>query len=235
MSLFYAPEAVQDASMISLPDEEAHHALHVLRLRVGDAVQVTNGKGLLLQGHIHSAGKRQCVVEATGILPAAPQPVDLHIAIAPTKNHDRIEWFTEKCVEMGIGTITFIRCRHSERKRVKTERILRTAVSAMKQSQQAWLPAIGALTDFATLVTSIPPETAKYIAYQDTDNRHLKDHKQESGKYCILIGPEGDFSEEEIALARQHGFQPVLLGRNRLRTETAGIVACMIVNMLHDV
>lgn len=234
MHIFYTPELTVEDTSFNLPDEEAHHAVRVLRCREGDTISVTNGKGLLKLATISAANKKGCVISLEEAVTPPLPPANLHIAIAPTKNQDRIEWFTEKCVEIGIKEISFVLCDHAERKRIKVERIEKTAISAMKQSQQAWLPQINDLVPLKTFIQQ-QHIGEQYIAYQDlTSNKHLKDCLvDKSTKICILIGPEGDFSNEEIAYAKANGFQPVLLGNNRLRTETAGVIACSIVNLIN--
>ena len=158
----------------------------------------------------------------------------VHIAIAPTKNIERIEWFLEKATEIGINRVTPLLCRFSERKEIKAERLEKVMISAMKQSLKAYLPQLDELTRFNEFIQQ-PFDGQKYIAHCDNQHRDLLRNKVIPGQnYLILIGPEGDFSTEEIELALKHGFQPVSLGESRLRTETAGLVACHTVNLLNQ-
>ena len=159
----------------------------------------------------------------------------LHLAVAPTKNIDRIEWMLEKCTEMGIDEITLLHAAHSERKVVKEERLEKVIVAAMKQSLKAYLPRLNPMTDFRQLVTSCR-EPHKFIAHcNEGDKKRLDEVYRPGEDVVILIGPEGDFSEEEVVLARHHGFVPVTLGTSRLRTETAGIVACHSIDFMNRV
>ena len=151
----------------------------------------------------------------------------IHIGIAPTKNIERIEWFLEKCTEIGIDEISFLQCQRSERKQVNMERVEKVVISAMKQSGKAWLPILHPLTSYPTVIQNTDSNQQLFVAHLADDNRvELKDNVQAKGKYFILIGPEGDFTPEEISQALDKGFKPVMLGQSRLRTETAGIVAC---------
>lgn len=224
MALFYVPDI---ATGWELPEEEAAHCLRVLRLSVGDELDITDGKGNLYKSVISSIAGKRCRVEAreTVSVPKNWQG-NLHIAIAPTKNIDRIEWMVEKVTEIGVDEITFLNCRFSERKVIKTERIERIVVSAMKQSLKYTKPLIGEMTDFKKFVTA-PREGAKFIAHcYDSERLLLNDLLHEGEDVTILIGPEGDFSPEEVDMAVAVGYRPVSLGNSRLRTETAGLVAC---------
>ncbi len=155
------------------------------------------------------------------------------MAVAPTKNQDRLEWFVEKAIEFGVDEISFLRCEHSERTSIKQDRIDRIAVSAMKQSGRATLPVFNLLTDFKTFVET-KSGTQRFIAYVDQENPdHLFQLATKQKNYTVLIGPEGDFSEAEIALASVNGFQKVSLGNHRLRTETAAIAACQILHLVN--
>jgi 16S rRNA (uracil1498-N3)-methyltransferase len=157
----------------------------------------------------------------------------IHIAIAPTKNTERIEWFVEKTVELGVDQISFILCANSERKSMKMDRLEKVAVSAMKQSRQAWLPKLSPLLPFKDVLDSATNQ--KFIAFVDSQNpQHLKSAAKPGGEALVLIGPEGDFSKEELQSAQDHGFQKVSLGSNRLRTETAGLAACHILNLINS-
>ena len=224
MALFYVPDI---ANTWELSDEEAAHALRVLRLTVGAELEITDGKGNLYKTSIASIAGKHCYVE-----PYAPveKPKNwhgnVHIAIAPTKNMDRIEWFAEKATEIGLDAITFLNCRFSERKVVKPERVERIVVSAMKQSLKYCKPVVADMIDFKKFIAQERPG-AKFIAHcYDSERVLLKDVLVQGEDATVLIGPEGDFSPEEVQLAVKAGYRPISLGSSRLRTETAALVAC---------
>lgn len=224
MALFYVPDI---ADRWELSEEEAAHCLRVLRLSVGDSLEITDGKGTLYKAEISSIAGKHCYVEAKETV-AMPKNWrgNIHIAIAPTKNMDRIEWLAEKATEIGLDAITFLNCRFSERKVIKTERIERIVVSAMKQSLKYTKPLVGEMVDFKKFIAT-PRSGAKFIAHcYDSERMLLKDLLCVGEDATILIGPEGDFSPEEVELAVQAGYRPVSLGSSRLRTETAGLAAC---------
>ena len=224
MALFYAPDITDNWE---LPEEEAAHSIRVLRLSVGSEIEITDGKGHFYKAEISSIAGKHCYVQAKETI---EQPKGwqgrIHIAIAPTKNIDRIEWMVEKAVEIGLDEITFLNCRFSERKVVKTDRIERIVVSAMKQSLKPYKTLVNELVDFKKFIAR-PVEGAKYIAHcYEGEKLLLKDVLQAGENATVLIGPEGDFSPEEVELAIKAGYRPVSLGNSRLRTETAGLVAC---------
>ena len=232
MQLFYAPDI---STRPELPEEEARHATRVLRLSEGDEITVTNGKGFFYRSAISAISGKRCL---HNILERIPQEkswkANLHIAMAPTKNMDRTEWFTEKATEIGFNELTFLLCRFSERKIIKTERIHKIAVSAMKQSLKASLPEIHEMIDFGKFIKQEFPEQ-KFIAHcYEGDKPSLKDVIKPGKDAVILIGPEGDFSEEEVKKAIDNGFIPVSLGKSRLRTETAALVATHILNLCNQ-
>ena len=224
MALFYVPDI---ADRWELSEEEAAHCLRVLRLSVGDALEITDGRGTLYKAEIASIAGKHCYVEAKEIIDMPKSwKGNIHIAIAPTKNMDRIEWLAEKATEIGLDAITFLNCRFSERKVIKTERVERIVVSAMKQSLKYNKPVVSEMVDFKQFI-SMPRDGAKFIAHcYDSERVLLKDVLREGEDATILIGPEGDFSPEEVELAVKAGFRPVSLGSSRLRTETAGLAAC---------
>lgn len=233
MALFYAPDIEKTWE---LPDDEAAHCLRVLRLNVGDELDITDGKGIFYKTVISSINGKHCHVEPTVIAPSPKGWIGhLHLAIAPTKNIDRIEWLVEKAVEIGVDEITFLNCRFSERKVVKNERIERIVVSAMKQSLKAHKTLVNEIVDFKTFVKRSHCG-GKYIAHcYDGVKFPLKDALLYGEDSTILIGPEGDFSIEEVKLAVDSGFTPVTLGNSRLRTETAGLVACHTFNLKNGI
>jgi 16S rRNA (uracil1498-N3)-methyltransferase len=233
MNLFFAP-AIQTGAV--LPEPESQHCVRVLRCQKGDRIRITDGKGRFFNARIIENDPKHCLVE---IVETVLQPPlwkgRIEIAVAPTKNRERIEWFAEKATEIGIDKITFLLTRFSERKEIRMERLNQILVAAMKQSGKAVLPELQALTDFDSFVK------------QEFDGRKLIAHCYESEKeslslsigkddnVLILIGPEGDFSEEEIALATGSGFLPVSLSNSRLRTETAALVACQTVHAVRQI
>lgn len=230
MQLFYQPNISEGIHY--LDDEESRHALKVLRLTEDSEIQLTDGKGSFYQAKITKANPKKCEFEIINQSKETPNATFRHLAIAPTKNLDRIEWFLEKAVELGVDRITFLNCDHSERKILKLDRLEKKAVSAMKQSGQAFLPQ---LDEMITLKSFLKETKAnhKFIAYVDFGNEaHLKDLVQSDQSNLILIGPEGDFSSKEVELALEAGFIKVSLGLNRLRTETAGIAAVHLMNLV---
>ena len=229
MHIFYTPD-IQNSP--ELPEEETAHAVRVLRLQPGDEVMLTDGTGNFYRARISLIAHKRCLVD---IVETVPQPPlwsgHLHIAMAPTKNMDRTEWFAEKATEIGIDELTFLNCRYSERKVLKTERIAKILVSALKQSLKARLPRLNEMTDFKTFIQQ-PFSGQKFIAHcHEGEKTPLKDVVHKGEEVVVLIGPEGDFSEEEVHLAEEAGFIPVSLGPSRLRTETAALVACHILNL----
>ncbi len=235
MLLFYAPDFT--VKNPDLPDDEAHHALKVLRLGVGDALQITNGKGNLHTAKIVSVEKAKPRLQVTATQTGfGKRDHHIHIAVAPTKNTDRTEWLVEKCVEMGVDAISFIQCDHSERKHFKTDRLEKIAISAMKQSLKAYLPVVSEMVPFGKFVSrfSNEPSTQLFIAHLgEGEKQYLSKTANPGGGCCVLIGPEGDFSPQEIRLAVASGFRAVSLGDSRLRTETAAMAACHTLNMLN--
>jgi 16S rRNA (uracil1498-N3)-methyltransferase len=231
MTLFYAPDI---ALSPFLPEEESIHAARVLRLIKGDEITVTDGKGFFYRCTISQPHPKQCEVAITERRQHNPSwQAGIHIAVAPTKSMDRMEWFAEKATEIGIDAITCLQCRFSERREIKTARLEKILISAMKQSLKATLPALNGMTDFKTFVGQ-PRNGMKLIAHCEADaETQLLQHTCRAGEdVTILIGPEGDFSQDEIMFARQHGFIPVSLGKSRLRTETAAVVACHTIHIL---
>ncbi len=231
MHLFYQPN-INDGSHFLEPDE-SRHCIKSLRQKEGDEIQVTDGKGNLFTVKVTEADTRKCAFEVVNKEEKVEGSYHIHIAIAPTKSLDRMEWFVEKAVEIGIDEISFILCDQSEKRFMKLERIKRKAISAMKQSLKYCLPKINALENFDKFIEQDFKNTQKFIAYVDHSiPQHLKDVTKSNQQYLVLIGPEGDFSEKEITLAKEKSFTPISLGKNRLRTETAGVAACHILNLV---
>jgi len=229
MLLFYQEDFTEEST--SLNAEESQHLVKVLRKRAGDQIEVTNGSGMLFNCEVLEAHHKQSKIKIIETKEVSRRATYRHIAIAPTKNIDRIEWFVEKAVEFGIDELSFVLCHHSERRTLKMERIKRKAISAMKQSGNFFLPKLNEVESLKSFISKNHAEV-KSMAYVDQDNELLLQDTLESGKRnLVLIGPEGDFSDEEVANALSAGFQKVSLGPSRLRTETAGIAAAHLMNI----
>jgi 16S rRNA (uracil1498-N3)-methyltransferase len=230
MTIFYSP-FILETSVLS--EEESLHCAKVLRMKAGEEVLVVDGKGGLFRAKIIAPHPKHTAVqiidhqvENTG------RPTTIHIAIAPTKNMDRLEWFAEKVTEIGIDEITPVFCRFSERKNINIDRLEKILVSAMKQSQKAHLPKLNEACPVQQLIKKAT-ERQKFIAHCYEGEKQLLQHLYHKDEPAlVLIGPEGDFSQEEVVMAIDNGFQPVSLGESRLRTETAGVVACHTMNLL---
>lgn len=217
----YAP----DAARILLNDEESRHCLGVLRHCQGDTIEVVNGAGLLAKGSLFIPKKGVAAVLVDTIETIQPlRNYSLHLAVAPTKNADRIEWLLEKAIEVGLDAITFISCNNSERVKINFERMKRVAIAALKQSSQPFLPKINPICAADAFMKQHQTDNAtKLIAHcRNGDKKSLFEKK--SDKYVVMIGPEGDFTESEINTAAACGFIPLQLGHMRLRTETAALV-----------
>ncbi|UOK41654.1 MULTISPECIES: 16S rRNA (uracil(1498)-N(3))-methyltransferase [Flavobacterium] len=226
MQLFYTPDINSTLNEFSFDKEESKHIIKVLRKKEGDILHVTNGLGFLFITEIILASDKKCTVKINNIDNQKPTDFYLHLAVAPTKMNERFEWFLEKATEIGIHEITPLICDHSERKTIKTERFDKIIQSAMKQSLQFYLPILNEPMSFKEFINK-NHDGNLYIAHcEETDKKLLKDVVQAKEKCTILIGPEGDFSEKEIALALENKYIPVSLGNTRLRTETAAVVAC---------
>lgn len=237
MHLFYTPD-LTPSSLYVLSEEESRHAVGVLRLRAGERVQLTDGAGAWCEAEVmEGSTAKACQVRILSRTERYGQrPYRLHVAIAPTKNADRYEWFLEKATEIGIDRITPILCDHSERKVLRRERGEKVVLSAVKQSLKAYVPQLDELTPLREFLAGAADLSGgRYVAYCD-EGTPLAERVELFGamgeeaqrgrrEFCVLIGPEGDFSPEEIALARGCGFRPVTLGESRLRTETAGVMA----------
>ena len=233
MQLFYIPEVLSD--IVSLSEEESAHCKKVLRLREGSLLSLTDGNGNLYKGEIIDTSGKHCDVQIKETITAfGKREFYLHVAIAPTKNIDRMEWFLEKSVEMGIDEITPIACEHSKRTVIKHERLQKIIVSAMKQSLKTYLPKLNEMTSFENVIKQ-PFAGKKMIAYCNDEHRnHLSEVYHKKDDALILIGPEGDFSEKEIQLALDNKYNPVSLGESRLRTETAGVASVFFINFINQ-
>ena len=233
MHIFYTPELSE--RQYTLDETESKHCVRVLRLEQGDQITLVDGRGGYFTAEITDPNPKRCSVKIIrSELNFGLRKFQVHVAIAPTKNIERIEWFLEKATEIGLDRVTPLLCRYSERKEIKPERLEKVMVSAMKQSLKAYLPQLDELTKFKDLISE-PFDGQKFVAHCEEQHRDLlKDLVIPNQNYLILIGPEGDFSSEEIEMALDAGFRPVSLGDSRLRTETAGLVACHTFNLLNE-
>lgn len=230
-TLFFSPDIRLNSL---LPEKESQHCVKVLRMREGDNLTVTDGKGFFYECTLLQANPKQCIVSIQNSIDKQKGwNYSLRIAFAPTKQMERNEWFVEKAVEIGIDTITPVLCRYSERKEIKTERLDKIAVSAMKQSQKAYLPEIERMTAFKDIIAQ-PFNGKKFIAHcYDLPREPLAQLYQKGEDALILIGPEGDFSREEVETAIATGYQSVTLSESRLRTETACLVAIHTIHVIN--
>lgn len=241
---FYVPNA---SSVNELPEEEAQHAVRVLRMEMGDEMMLMDGEGIFYRAIVTEATKKRCLYRIEETLPQERQwQPHLHLAMAPTKNMDRTEWFAEKATEIGFDELTFLRCRWSERTVIKTERVEKILVSAMKQSHKAWKPILNEMVDFKAFLQEIKEREnrngkvmQKFIChcYEEEglgEKVALKDALKSGEDVLVMVGPEGDFSIDEVKLAEANGFQSVSLGKSRLRTETAALVAVHLMNLINQ-
>jgi 16S rRNA (uracil1498-N3)-methyltransferase len=229
MILFYAPDIIVRPE---LPETESQHCIRVLRREKGDMIHITDGKGHLYEAIISEPHPKHCSVEIVKTSFQSPLWTGkIEIALAPTKSIDRTEWFAEKATEMGIDKISFLKTRFSERKEIKLERINNILIAALKQSVKATLPELQGMTGFETFIRQ-PFEGQKFIAHcYPGEKKLLSQSLAKSGNVLVLIGPEGDFSEEEVTHATACGFQSISLGESRLRTETAALAACQTIHI----
>jgi 16S rRNA (uracil1498-N3)-methyltransferase len=230
MRLFYNKGLTEDDSRLIIEREESRHIVRVLRKKVGDTIYVTNGKGVLFTTKIDVINKNNTELKIINSKKESKSKFHINIAVAPTKNNDRIEWFIEKSTEIGINTISTILCEKSERKIIKIDRLEKITISAMKQSLQLHKPIIQELVSFEEFIKNCKSDN-KFIAHcKESKKLILNNCTLKAKTITVLIGPEGGFSENEIGLAQEHGFISVSLGNNRLRTETAAIVATQILS-----
>lgn len=238
MNLFYTPDISDDSYTLS--EDESRHCIRVLRLKKSDTIHLIDGKGGFYTAEITDDKPKKCLVKIVEAKKEyGKRDVYLHLAVAPTKNTERFEWFLEKATEIGINEITPIDCRHSERSVVKTERLTKVIVAAMKQSLKAYLPKLNETIPYADFIKK-QFEGRKFIAHCNhlSTSRfsvpHLKEIYSKNHNALILIGPEGDFSKEEVEAAMKNNFQEISLGSSRLRTETAAVVACSTIGIINE-
>ena len=231
---FFVPDA---GNVTELPQEEAKHALKVLRLSSGDEINLMDGEGNFYRAEVSLASSKHCLYQILETFPQQPAwKGKVHLAIAPTKMMDRIEWMAEKATEIGFDELSFLSAKFSERKTIRVDRVDKIVVSAVKQSHKAWKPVVNEMTPFKEFVAQ-PRTGKKYIChcYEEIDKvdlfAELQKALDDEGNVTILVGPEGDFSIEEVQLALQYGYVSVSLGTSRLRTETAGLMAVAMANL----
>ena len=233
MNIFFAQDLTE--KQITLNKEESNHAVHVLRLRTGEAITLVDGKGSVAKGIITSNNLKACEIQIVERHENfEPRNYYLHIAIAPTKNIDRFEWFLEKATEIGVDEITPLLCNHSERKEIKSERLEKLIVSACKQSLKAKFPVLNPMISFTEFIQNNFNEVKLIAHCRETEKKSIKEVLMLKQNVLIMIGPEGDFDETEIELAIKQSFIPISLGTSRLRTETAGVVACHSVAFINE-
>ncbi|MGQ1889961.1 16S rRNA (uracil(1498)-N(3))-methyltransferase [Thermophagus sp. OGC60D27] len=238
MQIFYDPDILKNEGILN--EEESKHCIKVLRHKVGDVINVITGNGERLICTITDASPKACQLTVNRHETEDKPSSICHIAIAPTKSIDRFEWFLEKSTELGVDKITPILCKQSERKQIRLPRLEKVITAATKQSLRLWRPQITELTNIKDFLSSSHQEQLKFIAYCDDlqERKYLPSlltNRNKEQSVLILIGPEGDFTNDEVQLAQKKGFIPISLGNNRLRTETAGIAACMAVKLLENI
>lgn len=234
MQLFYVPDC-EKGDIVTLDKEESTHIVRVLRMKEMEEISLTDGKGNFFFADIVDANPNRCSVQIKRTIEEyGKRDFYIHLAIAPTKNINRIEWLLEKVTEIGIDEITPLICEHSERKDVKNERLDKILVSAMKQSLKAYKPILNPMTKISQLISKAKEEN-KLICYcQGDDRQYIKDVCPKKSSYLILIGPEGDFSQKEVDLALANNFKTISLGEQRLRTETAALYSISNIHYLNQ-
>lgn len=231
---FYVPNAGQENEM---PTEEALHALRVLRIKSGDEINLMDGVGNFYRAEVTLAATKRCLYEVKEVLPQQPAwHGHVHLAIAPTKVMDRIEWMAEKATEIGFDELSFLNCKFSERKTMRTVRLDKIVISAVKQSHKAWKPIVNQMVSFKEFISQ-PRKGRKFIChcYEEFEKVDLMTELQKSygedADVTVLVGPEGDFSVDEVKLAIANGYESASLGTSRLRTETAGLMSVAMANL----
>ena len=236
MEIFYSNNIANEVIILDI--FETKHCIKVLRKKVGDSVNVVDGKGNLFVGNIESYNNKHCYIKINKInKDYGEKDYYIHIAISPIKNHDRMEWFIEKSVEIGIDEISFINCNRTIRKKINIDRLNKIAIIAMKQTLKAKIPKINAIMNIDNFIDT-QSASNKFICHLEEDiYKTIFDYKNEfkfNASSCIMIGPEGDFTIEEINRSKKNNFLFLSLGTSRLRTETAGVVACHLLNIIHN-
>lgn len=233
MNIFYEPDFSEHNSLLS--KSESFHCVKVLRMKAGDKLFITNGKGLLYEARLIKPDPKACLVEIANIaVDYGKRPFKLHIAIAPTKSIDRFEWFLEKATECGIDAITPLLCEYSERKIIKPARLEKVLIAAMKQSGRACVPVLRPIMKFSEFLNQEFQEDCFIAHCAKGEKRKLHGTIKEGQDILFVVGPEGDFSENEISMAVAKGFKAISMGSHRLRTETAAVVACVQINAINE-
>ncbi len=230
MAVFYEKRIKEGVKVLS--EEESRHCTQVLRHNSGDEILIFDGNGGKHRAKLNEVSKKSCSFEIIESEIEPRKKFYTHLAIAPTKNADRMEWMVEKLGEIGVDELSFIQTQHSERKHLRTDRLEKKTISAMKQSGNPFKLQINEMMDFNKFIDQTTADQ-NFIAHVKPSHPYFGDATNNSNKICILIGPEGDFSEQELNLAMEKGFTPISLGNNTLRTETAGFAACCIVNVIN--
>jgi len=234
--LFYTPDITPDTTEYRLSEEESKHCTRVLRLKEGDELALIDGKGHLFNGLLHEVHPKRAKIKILSVLSEyGKRNHYLHIAIAPTKNIDRLEWFLEKATEIGIDEISLLICEHSERREAKTERLQKVITAAVKQSLTAYHPKLNEAIKLNEFLKRTDLGQGFIAHCLDQEKEFLSDLVLPNNRVCVLIGPEGDFSSDEVELSLSEGFRPVSLGNTRLRTETAALYACFEINLLNRI
>ena len=232
MQLFYQPGIPEGIHY--LDPEESRHCIRVLRIKLNDTIDIVDGKGSFYKAQITGTNPRQTRFQVIDQRTENQRNYYIHLAVAPTKRLERMEWLVEKATELGVDRISLIECEHSERTRLRPDRLQRKAVSAMKQSLKAMLPIIYDVVTLPDFLSLVDPETEKFLAHLSQDAIPLSKAAKLGTAYCVLIGPEGDFSKEELQYATAAGFQKVTLGPGRLRTETAALTALIALHIINE-
>lgn len=233
MQLFYEPELIglQPGDQFVLNATESHHLQHVLRLRVGSSLAITNGQGWNYEALLLENGKSGCKITIQQGSFAAKPTYQVHLAVSPTRNADRFEWLVEKAIEIGLDSLTPLLCERTTKHQLKSDRLQRLAISAMKQSLKSWLPVIHPPTKLEHYIQGVGMDQ-RFVAFVDfTNPDQLFNLVEANRSYCLLIGPEGDFTDAELEFIRKHQFKKVSLGPSRLRTETAALAGVMALNL----
>lgn len=234
MQLYYHPLIDEKTTSFYFDKEESKHLIRVLRKSSGDTILITNGKGICFTGELINSDEKKCQISVINAEKNEKHwPYYLHVAIAPTKMNDRMEWFVEKATEIGVDEITPLICGRSERKEIKTDRLVKVAISAMKQSLKYTLPKINEAISFVNFIKK-NSDGIRLIAHCEESNKTELTKLEKKVNYTVLIGPEGDFSAAEIDLALQHQYIPLSLGKSRLRTETAGVFICNAISLINS-
>lgn len=232
MHLFYSPFLSDE--IITLPDEEAHHALSVLRLKVGDRIGLLDGKGQRAEAEVFEIDRKKCIVRIIDRIHRSPERTSsIHMAVGVTKQIDRFEWFLEKAVEVGVDRITPLFTERSERNKVRLDRMQKVMIAAMKQSQRFWLPALDEAMHLKDLLKLDLP-AQRYFGWCEGEHRSLMESYTTGSAAIVVIGPEGDLSPAEAAQLMEHDMKPVSIGNARLRTETAALAACTWMSLLQQ-